>query len=237
MHPISYGEHPPFMELRKQIDYSVFTDEHIVELILVPPHNEEAAAFLLYDRYNPLLHKVYYDLTRESFWFDDCIVELFMHLRGRDASWHPLSTFEWRSNFGCWLKGVALHKFQEVLPRLIENRGRNISIDNDDPEKTKVQLPEEDEEDYELRMRKVMLLEAIRQLEDDDQRFVMFKRLEGYNSNEIALLLQMRWLKYGIVKYGYKKDSKEKHIVVPDASYVNIRAQRAKKILRKLIVE
>lgn len=225
------------MGLRRYMDYTELDDKQIVELILALPHNEEAAAYLLHNRYNPLLRNIYRNLTDETYWFEDCIDELHLHLRGKDSSWQILADFEWRSTFGCWLTTVAKNKFREVLPKLIENRGRNRSLDNNDQENPTMQIPDGGEEEYERRMRKVMLMEAIGQLKDDDQRFVMLKRLEGYDSNEIALLLQKRWEKHGIVKYGYKKGSKEKHVVVPDASYVDIRTQRAKKNLKKIIGE
>ena len=120
------------------------------------------------------------------------------------------------------------------MPKLIENGGSNLSLDagDDDPDRPSIQLPDGGEEDYERRQRKVMLMEAIGQLKDDDQRFVILKRLEGYNSNEIALLLQKRWQKHDIVKYNNKGQR-----VVPDATYVDVRTQRAKENLRILIVE
>ncbi len=72
-----------------------------------------------------------------------------------------------------------------------------------------------------------MLMEAIGKLKDDDQRFVMLKRLEGYKSKEIADMLQMKWQKYGIKKYNNKNE-----LVVPDAGYVDVHTQRAKAILK-----
>ena len=218
--------------LYPKMDYSDQTDKVLVEEILALPHNEEAAAFLLYNRYDPLLHRVYALLTRETFWYDDCVVELFLHLRGRDSDWQPLSTFEWRSSFGSWLKGVARRKFQEVLPRLIENGGRNLSLDYDDSEKPAIQIPDGGEEEYERRWRKVMLMEAIGQLKDDDQRFVILKRLEGYNSGEIALLLCKKWQRNGTVKYNNRCEP-----VVPDAAYVDVRTQRAKENLRRIFAD
>lgn len=222
------------MGLNHRIVYNGLTDKELVGKILAVPHNEEAAAFLLYDRYDPLLHSIYNALTRERFWYDDCVDELFIHLKCKDGTWRTLAGFEWRSTLGCWLKGVAKHKFLEVLPKLIENGGSNLSLDaNDDtPERHFIQLPDGGEEDYERRQRKVMLIEAIGQLKDDDQRFVILKRLEGYNSNEIAILLQKRWQKHDIVKYNNKGQ-----LVVPDAAYVDVRTQRAKENLRVLIVE
>lgn len=215
-----------------EIAYKELTDKQVVELILALPHNEEAALFLLYNRYDLLLHKIYRNITREKCWYGDCVNELFLHLRCKDGSWQTLSSFEWRSPFGCWLKSVAYHKFNDSLSHLIENNGKNTSLDNDDPEKTQLLLANDGKEEYERRQRKVMLLEAIGLLKDDDQKFVIMKRLEGYNSNEIALLLQKKWQMLGIRKYNNKKE-----LVVPDAAYVDVRTQRAKENLRILIYE
>ena len=224
--------------------YKDQTDKELVELVIAVPHNEEAAAFLLYNRYDPLLHKIYRNFMRDNYWYDDCVDELFMHLRGRDANWDVLSSFEWRCTFGSWLTRVAKRKFQVLLPRLIENGGRNLSIDDEDPEKPKVQLPDGGDEDYERRQRKVMLLEAIGQLKNEEERFVVLKKLEGYNSEEIAIMIQKKWKKLGIVKYGYKKDKEGdddskriKEIVVPDVSYVDGRVQRAKENLKTIMQE
>lgn len=225
------------MEFTFRIDYKEMDDRTVVTQVLAIPHNEEAAAFLLYDRYDPLLRSVYNHLAANRHWYDDCVDELFIHLRGTDGSWHPLASFEWRSTFGCWLKRVARYKFIDVLQKLIDNERYTISLDVDGSNNPSVQIPDGGEEDYERRQRKVMLMEAIGQLKDDDQRFVILKRLEGYNSQEIALLLQKKWQRQGIVKYGYKKNSKEKHIVVPDAAYVDIRTQRAKENLRVILAE
>lgn len=221
------------------IKYNKLTDKEIVGKILTFPHNEEAAAFLLYNRYDPLLHSIYNRLTKERIWYDDCVDELFIHLKCKDGSWRTLASFEWRSTFGCWLRRVARKKFIEVLPKLIEHDGSNLSLEtnDNDPDRPSIQLPDGGEENYERLLRKVMLMEAIGQLKDDDQRFVIIKYLEGYSSNEIAILLQKKWEKQGIVKYGYKKNSKVKEIVVPDAGYVDVRTQRAKANLRRIMDE
>ena len=199
-------------------------------MILAIPHDEDAAAFLLHTRYRPLLLSIYRSLTQDESWFEDCIDELFIHLKGSNTDWHNLSSFAWRSSFGTWLKGVARNKFCEVIPALIENNGENLSIQQTDSGVI-IQLPDEGEEEFSRNERKVMLLEAIGQLEDADQKFVILKRLQGYNSKEIAVLLQKRWEKHGIVKYNSKKE-----MVVPDAAYVDVRTQRAKENLKKIII-
>ena len=73
-------------------------------------------------------------------------------------------------------------------------------------------------------------MEAIAKLEDPDQRFVVLKRLQGYSSKEIAELMQQSWDKHGIVRMDKGKR------VIPTSGYVDVRMQRAKEELRKLIV-
>lgn len=215
------------MEFQYRFNYKDLSDKQIVGKILADPHDEEAAAYLLHDRYAPLLHKLYRWLTTDDTWFDDCFDELFMHIKGKDGSWRMLANFEWRSTLGYWLRKIAYSKFREVLPKLIENGGRNVSIDNDDPQQPPVQLPDGGKETFERSMDKVMLMEAIGKLKDEDQRFAILKRLEGYKSKEIATMLKIKWEKHGIVRY-----NNEHEVVVPDEGYVNVHVQRAKKELK-----
>lgn len=212
-------------------DYNKLSDEQLLEMILSGSH-DEAAAYLLYNRYDPLLRNLYWELIHDDFWFYDCVNELYMHLKGKDGSWHNLRGFQWRSTFGCWLKEVANNKFKDALKKLVKDDCRTISIDNDNPEKPKIQISIDEQEDIERRQQKVLLLEAIGKLKDDDQRFVILKRFQGYNSKEIATLLQRKWLKHGIIKYNQKKE-----LVIPNEDYVNVRTQRAKIELKKMIVE
>lgn len=218
------------MEFHYKLDYSKLSDKQIVEKVLADPHDEESAAYLLHDRYAPLLSNLYHRFTKDDTWFDDCVNELFMHIKGKDGSWRALAGFEWRSTFGHWLRRVANSKFKELLPKLIENGGRNVSIDNDDPQQPPVQLSDRGKETFERNMNKVMLLEAIGRLKDEDQRFVVLKRLDGYKSKEIATMLEIKWEKHGIVRY-----NNDHEVVVPDEGYVNVHYQRAKKELKRIM--
>lgn len=218
------------MEFKKQSNSTGLSDEELVGQILTPPHNEEAAVFLLFERYQPLLLSIYRGLTSDPSWYEDCVHELFIHLKGKDRDWQPLASFGKRSSFGTWLKTVARNKFLELLPKLIENPEISVSVDGRDSDAPPVRLLDNGAEDYEHRELRVMLMEAIGQLHDPDQRFVILKRLQGYDSREIAVLLQRRWLKHGIRKYNSRHEE-----VVPDAAYVDVRTQRAKDSLRKII--
>lgn len=218
------------MKFHYKLDYSKLSDKQIVDRVLAEPHDDEAVAYLLHDRYTPLIYHLYHCFTADDTWFDDCVDELFIHLKGKEPAWNTLALFEWRSTFGYWLRRTAYTKFREILPKLIENGGNNVSIDKDYPQQPLVQLSDGDKESEERRMNKVMLMEAIGRLKDDDQRFVILKRLEGYRSKEIAELLKLKWEKHGIVRY-----NNDHEVVVPDAGYVDVHTQRAKKELKKLM--
>ena len=223
-------------------NYEGYTDRELVELTILPPTgkkpNEEGVAFLLNNRYAPLLHKLYLEIYgKQHDLYGDCLNDLFIYLKSGEPVWRKLINLEWRSSFGTWLGVTARHRFVEIKPILIGKCPNTLSIDGDTStalstgkDRNPVQLPDNGVEDFDEKERKVILMEAISLLKDADQKFVMIKRLQGYNSKEIAILLQKRRAKHGIVKYNNKKQ-----IVVPDAAYVDVRTQRAKENLQKII--
>ena len=218
------------MELIFKHKYIDLTDKEIVTKVITLPYNEEAATYLLYDRYSPKFRKLCRDIYNNLDWYDDCVDDLFDYLKGKELDWNKLRTFEWRCQFSTWIGTTARHRFIEIKPFLIGKIENPLSIDDDESEISPVQLPDGGIEEYEERERKVILMEAISLLKDEDQKFVIIKRLQGYNSKEIAALLQERWAKHGIVKYNNKKQ-----VVIPDVAYVDVRTQRAKENLKIII--
>lgn len=212
------------MELQFRREYLEYSDKEIVDKIIAIPHDEEAAAYLINIRYAPLLKNIYRKVFEKDIsWYGDCLNDLYLFLQGGDREWNKLKMFEWKSKFGAWLSKTAYNRFLEIKPKLIGKTRNTISIDDNYGNKSSLQFPSESERDYERRERNILLLEAVSLLKDPDQKFVILKRLQGYNSKEIAQLMQKRWEKHGIVKYNNKKQ-----IVVPDAAYVDVRTQRAK---------
>ena len=221
-------------------NYDGYTDKELVELAIQPPTgkkpSEEGVAFLLNNRYGPLLHKLYLEIYgKQHDLYGDCLNDLFIYLKSGEPAWRKLINLEWRSSFGTWLGVTARRRFVEIKPILIGKCQNTLSIDGDTAlstgnDRNPIQLPDNGVEDFEEKERKVILMEAISLLKDADQKFVMIKRLQGYNSKEIAILLQKRWAKHGIVKKNNKKQ-----IVVPNAAYVDVRTQRAKENLQKII--
>ena len=221
------------MGLKFQNNYAELNDKEIVNKIINKPYNEEAAAYLIYNRYDPLLHKLYREIyVNDPSWYEDCLGDLFDYLKGKEQDWHKLRTIEWRSKFGPWLSRTARNRFIEIKPYLIGKIENPLSIDDTDGDKAPVQLPDYGEEEYERLEQKILLLEAIGMLSDSDQRFVILKRLQGYNSKEIAELLKKSWAKHGIKKYDNKGN-----LVIPTSGYVDVRTQRAKENLKEIIVK
>ena len=214
-------------------NYAELNDKEIVNKIINKPYNEEAAAYLIYNRYDPLLHKLYREIyDKDPSWYEDCLGDLFGFLKGKERDWNKLRTFQWRSKFGAWLSSTARHRFIEIKPYLIGKIENILSIDDTDGDKTPVQLPENGGEEYERLERKILLMEAVGMLKDPDQKFVILKRLQGYNSKEIAELMKKSWAKHGIKKYDNKGN-----LVVPTSGYVDVRTQRAKENLKEIIVK
>ena len=214
-------------------NYAELNDKEIVNKIINKPYNEEAAAYLIYNRYDPLLHKLYREIyDKDPSWYEDCLGDLFGFLKGKERDWNKLRTFQWRSKFGAWLSSTARHRFIEIKPYLIGKIENPLSIDDTDGDKIPVQLPENGGEEYERLERKILLMEAVGMLKDPDQKFVILKRLQGYNSKEIAELMKKSWAKHGIKKYDNKGN-----LVVPTSGYVDVRTQRAKENLKEIIVK
>lgn len=74
------------MELIFKHKYTSLTDKEIVTKIITLPYNEEAATYLLYDRYSPKFRKLCRDIYNNLDWYDDCVDDLFDYLKGKAYS-------------------------------------------------------------------------------------------------------------------------------------------------------
>ena len=210
--------------------YTYLSDREIILRIISKPYDEEAAAYLIYNRYDTLLRNVYRTVFgKHETWYYDCLGDMFGYLKGKDGEWNKLRTFRWRSSLGTWLGVTARHRFAEIKPMMIGKAANTVSIDEDGEGRTPLCLTEMGEEEYERMQRRIILAEAGSML-DDDQKIVVLKRLQGYNSSEIAEMMREAWEKQGIRKYDNKGNE-----VVPTPGYVDVRHQRAKEKLRRII--
>lgn len=155
--------------------------------------DDNAIYFLLIDKYSPKLRSVYNTVfSKHSDWYNDCTGELYLYMRGDETNrWDRLRSFEGRSSFGTWYGRVAYNKFNELKRQFIDKH--IVDLDRFDAVGA---VPE----DIESRLQRVMLIEAISRLHNQDDKFIIIRRLYGYSSKEIAVMLQCRWDKHGIVK-------------------------------------
>ena len=221
------------MELTFKQKYIHLSDKEIVDKIIAEPYNEEAATYLIYDRYEPLCKSICIKTLGGVDKLDQLQSELFMLLKSNKQDWHALRSFQWRSSFGRWLSITTYNLSLELRKALIENEGQNISIDKgwheDDEKQRTIDIPVYVEEQYERRYRMVLLQEAINMLDNPDQKFVVIKRLQGYSSKEVAGMLQNYWLQNNIVRYNNKKE-----VVVPNSGYIDNLFKRGYDKIRQL---
>lgn len=195
--------------------YIALTDKRLITLVL-DEGNEEALLYLIYERYEKKLKYYafrYYDSLE---YYEDLCNELYLHLKGANGDWSVLRSFQWRSSFSTWFSSVASHLFWKKRRELLGLGDDSDSIDVDNGEQP---LPEpKPETENEQR---VMLLEAINRLRDEDDRLIIIKELEGYNHKEIAEMLVEKRKREGKVTYYRGK------VVVPNARYVDMNKHRA----------
>lgn len=217
---IIHNYHFEPMELFFKKKYEKLSDREIVDKIIAEPYDEEAATYLIYDRYEPLCASICKKTLGSIDRLDELQSELFILLKGKKRDWHVLKAFGWRSTLGRWLSITAYNLSLELRRQLIENNGENTSLDDgwtDDGEKPRtVEIPFDEEGENERRYDLIVLNEAINMLANPDQRFVVKMRLSGYSSKEVAVLLQRHWNANGITRYNNKKQ-----IVKPDSGYID----------------
>lgn len=201
--------------------YADLTDNEIVSAITNEKHDQEAVGYLLWYRYAPLVRRHYYNIIKHPNFFDDAVTDLHIYLIGDDGKCEKFSAFEWRSSLGSWLNVIIWRQFNAYRKKMEEELG---------PDDGGSEPPAVDDY-YERNYMKVILMEAIAKLKDVDQKFVVTQRLAGFNSREIASQMEMMWKKHGIVR----KDAKG-NIITPSVGYVDVRMQRAKVELKKLLV-
>ncbi|MGM9693960.1 MAG: RNA polymerase sigma factor [Alloprevotella sp.] len=205
------------------------TDQDLVSRILSVPPDVEAAAYLLNQKYMPLLRKNYLKVfDGNNDWWEDCSQDFFIFMCGKSGDWRKFNTFHWECSIGTWLGKIAFNFFLEEKKRLIDSRVILAEAPTD-------LIPTERHngaawQTHSQEEQRLLLLEAISLLPDPNQRFVILQRLEGYDSREIAEQMKDVWRENGIVRFDSMGNK-----VVPSAAYVNVLAQRAKKNLKKII--
>lgn len=217
---------------QKYIDrYSTMSDGELIDRILAKPCDGYAADYLILEKYSPLLRRIYnetYDVQKHDY-FEDCKSELKIYLLGKDLSWKKLAGIEHKECISSWLETTSRRLFISIKPKLIDIVTDSTSIDEEDPEKPKIQIPVNFEEIYDDQESMVVVIEAMATLKEDE-RFCMWMDMKGYAHKEIAEMLRIKWEREGTK---VKSSKKGVEFVTPDSGFVNVRIQRAKDKITK----
>lgn len=218
------------MQIAYHQQYKDLDDRQIIDLVL-SDGNEEAMLFLIFERYLPLLKKLCTRYYGDLYYLEQLQVELLILLKAND--WHPVRGFGWRSSFGTWLGTVAGNLFIKKMPELIGIDKFPVSI-GENGEDGEVNIPEP-EPPHENDMHMTLLIEAIQQLEDKDQRFILLREFDGYTPKEIARQLEAYRRKENRLKT--KKVNGQIEEIIPSAEYIHMLKGRAKDNIRVIISE
>ena len=218
------------MQIAYHQQYKDLDDRQIIDLVL-SDGNEEAMLFLIFERYLPLLKKLCTRYYGDLYYLEQLQVELLILLKAND--WYPVRGFGWRSSFGTWLGTVAGNLFIKKMPELIGIDKFPVSI-GENGEDGEVNIPEP-EPPHENDMHMTLLIEAIQQLEDKDQRFILLREFDGYTPKEIARQLEAYRRKENRLKT--KKVNGQIEEIIPSAEYVHMLKGRAKDNIRVIISE
>lgn len=211
------------------IQYKDLSDKELVDLTL-QEGNEEAILYIIFEKYNPLLKKLCRRYYEDLFYYEQLQTELYILLKEND--WHALRSFGWRSSFGTWLGTVAGNLFIKKMPELIGISKFTVSI-GEDGEKGEFNPPDpEPPHEHDINM--VLLIEAIQQLEDKDQRFILFKEFDGYEPKEIAQQLESYRRREKRLKTRTLEGNRIEEII-PSAEYVHMLKGRTKTNLITII--
>lgn len=190
--------------------YNGRTDAEIVEIIRIGWNSGDALFYLLFGRYQEMLHTLFTQEATAAMEFSDFMLELNMRL----------------FNQGC----AAVRKFDETkasFKTYLSRIAHNLLFDLRKKEKPTLECTEDvidaTFDDGELVMQ---LIDAINSYTDGDARYVLFKVIEGYKSKEIALMLSSRRHEEGTLD--------ENETLKP--SYIDTIRSRALRNIRKNII-
>ena len=218
---------------QKYIDrYSTMSDGELIDRILAKPCDGYAADYLILEKYSPLLRRIYnetYDAQKHDY-FEDCTSELKIYLLGKDLSWKKLAGIEHKECISSWLETTSRRLFISIKPKLIDIVTDSTSIDEEDPEKPKIQIPVNFETLYDDQESMAVVIEAMATLTDNERFCFYMDVFKDYAHKDIAEMLRLKWEREGIK---VKSNKKGVEYVTPDAGYVNVRIQRAKEKITK----
>lgn len=211
--------------------YDTMDDKQLLERILADQSDENAAWYLIYKKYDPLIRKkcLYYFGNHSN--LDDIRNDLFVNLKGKNSDWAPLRSFSWDSTFGTWLNSVVSHQCYQNLNKTKEGAS-DVNFVSLDDEKNKIDVPYSVDLSaiIDVRIKMALIFSAISSLAIDE-RLILVMKYNNHRSKEIAELLNYRWQADEVVL-----KNNTGNIVEATADYVDMRYKRIGQQMKKTIL-
>ncbi len=203
------------MKLYLKSEYESLSDRELIDWTV--SGNEEAMLYLIYDRHFDMISFYTWRFFGSLEYLDDLANSIYILLKGSNADWKPLKSFQGKSTFKTWFKSVIVRFFLKKRKELkgIGDHATSIEEIGEGNACLQYGVPSENQ-------KMVMLMEAINRLKNDEYRFILIKELEGYNHQEIAEMLTE---KRRIEKRENIKNNKK--IVELEARHVDLSKARA----------
>jgi hypothetical protein len=165
--------------------YGSMSDEMLRLRILNGENAGDVLVYVIYGRYFELLRNQYRLIDGEGDYFFDMLAELEYYLF--KGLYKELREYDGTTAFSTWISGVARRIFIKRLPGMY---GKGV-----DAEELREYLSPRPYNELE---RVEIMYEAIRELDDNDCKYVMMKQIEGYTGEEVAMRLTQKHISEGI---------------------------------------
>lgn len=159
---------------------TVSSDAHDLEVLRAFQLGDEAAVWIIYQRYSGLVHSVAMQVLRRRVLAEEAVQQTFVQ------AWKAAATLDTEREMAPWLATISRRVAIDIARR--EGRRPSTSLDGaDQGDAALVALPPSESAAWEAAQVRL----AIEALPPDERQVVRLQHIEGYTHQEIADLLAL----------------------------------------------
>lgn len=159
---------------------TVSSDAHDVEVLRAFQRGDEAAVWIIYQRYSGLVHSVAMQVLRRRVLAEEAVQQTFVQ------AWKAAATLDTEREMAPWLATISRRVAIDIARR--EGRRPSTPLDGaDQSDAALVALPPSESAAWEAAQVRL----AVEALHPDERQVVHLQHLEGYTHQEIAELLAL----------------------------------------------
>ncbi len=170
--------------MKENSKYMIFKHKELVEACVL---NDRTAQMEIYNLYYKTMYNTSLNIVNDSFVAEDIMQDAFI-----DA-FSKLSTFEWRSSFGAWLKRIVVNKSLDSIKKVNNTVPLNDEL---------VSFEEENDEIETVQYKLDEIKISMASLSDSYRAILALHLFDGYDHQEISQILN---LPYNNVRVRYMR--------------------------------